>query len=171
MSVSKTYLVSVTPHADETSGATKKQENGKCSEKERLAMEREDYFFNTRERFNERRQTITLLNGEYSDLMRLLTSLSSVGIGALLFNQSAGTERPTTFWLAFVFMALSLLISAASYIFSIRSLTAWVKELSDLEKSYEEMEQISNDLLHFCIGLSGIFFLASCTSFLCYVAK
>lgn len=161
-----TYIVTV------SSGTGKQDNNGTIySEKDRLDMKREDYFFKVREQNAERRQINSILNGEYSDLMKLLTSLSTAGIGAMLFKQDSCCCAPAIFWISVVFMMLSLVFAALSYIFSIRSLSAWSRELEDLGKDFEEMQQISNDLLHFGISLSGISFAVSCICYICYVAQ
>lgn len=154
---------------EQTKAAVTKSES--YSEKEKLAIAREDYFFKVSEQNKERRQAITMLNGEYSDLLKLLTSLSSIGIGAILFKKECDSAFTIAYVLSLVFMSLSLLCAALSYLFSIRSLSAWILELNHLDKTYDEMEQISNDLLHFSMALSGVFFIASCISYLCYVAQ
>lgn len=169
--MSETHTYTVTIQESSAPEAGKSEESEKKRENEDLAKKRENYFFSVREKNTERRQTATLLNGEYSNLLKLLTSLSMLGIGAMLFKSDNKQAFTIAYALSLTFMSLSLLFAALSYLFSIRSLSAWLKELNDLEKTYEEMQQIPNDLLHFCMVLSGAFFVASGIAFLCYVAK
>lgn len=167
-----TYLVTVEKREPQSPAQAESRSSNHeiYSEKDRLAMKREDYFFKAQKKDAERRLSETLLSGEYSDLMKLLTSLSTLGIGVMLFKKDPDKAFTVSYSLALASMLASLLFAFLSYIFSIRSLRAWTIELTDLEKPYEEMEQIPNDALHIFIALSAITLFASCIAYLCYVA-
>lgn len=169
MNTTNTYLITIST-ADPKSPSLA-QEHDTCSEKERLDMERQDYFFKVQERNKESQQIHSFINSEYSNLMRLLTSLSTLGIGAMLFQKEVGKSYPTAFWFALIFMTISLISAALSYVVSIRVLLAWANELRQLDKPYESMQQVSNDLTHAMFALSAISFLISCAFYLCYVTK
>lgn len=169
MSERHQYVVSVEPVRKD--GEKSLSSVDSYTKKEIASMDREDFFFAVKRKDAERYMTNANLRGEHADLMKLLTSLSTLGIGAMLFNVNKRTGISPLQGYALFCMALSLAFAAVSYIFSIVGLSLWEKELTDLKKPYEEMSQMPNFFLYFCIGVSGAFFIMSSILYFCYVSK